>query len=93
MRIPKHPIELVIKILSEVSLSDDSAEDVCHKHGISLNTFKKWKTRYRGLSSEDIQKLNNIIEENFNLKTILAEKELEIHLYREIIRKHAHDYL
>jgi len=89
MIIPKYPVERIIQILSDASLSDNSAEDICHKHGISLSTLKKWKTTYRGLSSGDVHKLNGIIEENSSLKRILAEKELEIHLYREIARKHA----
>lgn len=68
----------------------------CHKHGIYATTYYFWLEKYKshgieGLSSiakkradKDAKKLQ---EENDRLKKLLAEKELELKIKAELLKK------
>ena len=83
----KYPVEKIIQILSEAELPGNSIAEVCRKYNISRSTFDKWKQRFKGLSSEEAKRLKVLEDENMRLKRILAEKELEIQILRDIVKK------
>ena len=53
-------------------------EEVCRKHGISQQTFYRWKSKYGGMSVSDAQKPKTPEDENRRLKKLLAESMLDI---------------
>ena len=53
-------------------------EEVCRKHGISQQTFYRWKAKYGGMSVSDAQKLKTLEDENRRLKKLLAESMLDV---------------
>lgn len=83
----KYPVSKIIQILGEGSLPGNSAAAVCRKYGIAQNTFYRWKQKYGGMSCEEAKRLKVIEDENKRLKKILAEKELEVQLLRDVIKK------
>lgn len=88
-------VEEKLHILQEAEA--ESALSVCRNHGISGNTFYKWKHAYeeagvsglkpkkRGPHSDPEQK--RLEKENERLKKILAEKELELQIKEELLKK------
>ena len=55
--------EQIVKILSSVT-GGTTFSEVCQNHGVSENTFYKWKRKYAGMESDDILKLKDLHSEN-----------------------------
>src|SRR4051794_14668436 len=49
-----------------------STDEVCRRHGISQQTFYRWKAKYGGLRVADAQKLKQTGDENRRLEKLLA---------------------
>ena len=75
----------MVKILREA----DSAPvtDVAKKHGISEQTIYGWRKRYGQLDAQDVKRLRHLESENAKLKKLIAERDLEIDVMKEISRK------
>ena len=71
MRRSRFTEEHIIAILAEQEPGMKTAE-VCRKHGISQNTFYKWKTRLGGLDLSDARRPKSLETENARLKRLLA---------------------
>ena len=61
--------------------------EVAKKHGISDATIYGWRKRYGELETADVKRLRQVEQENARLKKILAERDLEIEVMKEISRK------
>lgn len=64
-----------------------SNADICRKHGISDQTFYKWRQKYGGMQVSDVKKMKTLEEENATLKRILGQKELEITAIKAVLEK------
>ena len=49
-------------------------------------TFHRWRKRYGGTSPKEAKRLKELEKENARLKRLLAEKELDIDLLKEVSR-------
>ncbi len=87
MRRSRFTEEQIIAILAEQELGMKTAE-VCRKHGISPNTFYKWKARYGGLDISDARKLKSLETENARLKRLLADAMLDTMVLKDLLGKH-----
>jgi len=77
--------EQMVKILREADQAP--VADVAKKHGISEATIYGWRKRYGELESSDVKRLRHLEQENAKLKKLVAERDLEIEVMREISRK------
>jgi putative transposase len=75
----------MVKILREADTS--SVTEVAKKHGVSEQTIYLWRKRFGQLEAVDVKRLRQIESENAKLKKLLAERDLEIDLMKEIARK------
>ncbi len=87
MKRTKYPVDKIIQILAEAELPGTSVAEVCRKYSIARSTFDKWRQKYKGLSSDAAKRLKALEEENLRLKRLLAEKELELQVLNDIIKK------
>jgi putative transposase len=76
----------IIAILREQEAGSATAE-VCRRHGISEQTFYRWKAKYRGMTPSDAQKLKGMEDENRRLKKLLAEAMLDVSALKDILGK------
>ncbi len=63
--------------------------EVARELGISEATFHRWRKRYGGTSPQEakrLKELEKLEKENARLKRLLAEKELDIDLLKEVNR-------
>lgn len=86
MRQSRFTEEQIIAILAEQELGMKAAE-VCRKHGISPNTFYKWKARYGGLDVSDVRRLKSLATENARLKRLLADAMLDTMVLKDLLGK------
>lgn len=84
MRRSRFTEEQIIAILAEQERGLKTAE-VCRKHGISPNTFYKWKARYGGLDVSDARRLKSLETENARLKRLLADAMLDNAVLKDLL--------
>ena len=60
---------------------------VAKRHGISEQTIYVWRKRFGGLQSNDVRRLKQLEAENARLKKLVAERDLEIEVMKEIAAK------
>ena len=62
-------------------------DQVCRRHGVSQQTFYRWKAKYGGMSTSDAQKLKALEDENRRLKKLLAESMLDVAALKDLLGK------
>jgi putative transposase len=77
--------EQMVKILREADQSP--VAEVAKKHGISDVTIYAWRKRFGKLEPVDVQRLRHLEQENAKLKRLVAERDLEIEVMKEIAAK------
>ena len=60
---------------------------VAKKHGISEQTIYTWRKRYGVMDADEVKRLRQMEQENARLKKLLAERDLEIEVMKEIAAK------
>jgi len=86
MRKSRFSEEQVIAILAEQEQGMATAE-VCRRHGISQNTFYKWKAKFGGMDVSDARKLKTLESENARLKKLLADAMLDNAVLKDLLGK------
>ena len=61
--------------------------DVAKKHGLSDQTIYAWRKRFGTLEPADVKRLRQLEQENGRLKKMVADRDLEIDVLKEITRK------
>ena len=77
--------EQMVKILREAD--EAPVAEVAKKHGVSDVTIYAWRKRFGKLEAVDVKRLRQIEGENARLKKLLAERDLEIEVMKEVAAK------
>lgn len=77
----------IIGILNEQSQQDQKVAEVCRRHGISEATFYNWRSKYAGMSVDELKRLKELEYENARLKKIVANQSLEIDAIKDLLTK------
>jgi putative transposase len=59
---------------------------VCLSLEVSVQTYQRWRVQYKAMRPEDVARLKTLEKENGRLKRLLAEKELDNDMLREVAR-------
>ena len=78
--------EQIIRILKEVEIGTSVAE-VCRKYGVSEQTVYRWRSKYGGLDTSELQRLRELEAENARLKKIVAQQALDIDTLKDVVSK------
>ena len=77
--------EQMVKILREAD--GTPVADVAKKHGVSEATIYAWRKRFGALEAVDVKRLRALEAENAKLKKLVAERDLEIEVMKEVAAK------
>jgi transposase-like protein len=77
--------EQMVKILREADQAP--VAEVAKRHGISVATIYGWRQRFGKLEATDVKHLRRLEQENARLKKMVAERDLELEVMKEINRK------
>ena len=66
--------EQIIHVLKEAE-AGATVKEVCRRHGISENTFYRWKAKFAGMDVSDVKRLRELEGENAKLKKLLAPRD------------------
>ena len=63
----------------------DRVMEICKTHGVSEQSFYRWRNRFGAMAVSDVRRLRQLEKENGRLKRLLAERELEIDAMKEVV--------
>jgi putative transposase len=77
--------EQIVRIVQESRA--ESAAVVARKHGVSEQTLYNWRKRFGGMEPSQVAELKRLAQENARLKRLVADRDLEIEVMKEIVAK------
>jgi len=79
--------EQIVAILREAESGDKTVAEVARQHGVSEPTIYGWRRKYGGMEQAEVRRLRELEKENVRLKRLLAERDVEIDVIREFLKK------
>jgi putative transposase len=77
--------EQMVTILREAD--EKPVPEVAKKHEISAQTIYGWRKHFGSLEPADVKRLRHLEQENGRLKRLVADRDLELEVLKEITRK------
>lgn len=79
--------EQIVAILQEAQKGEKTIVALCKEKGITQNTFYAWRKKFGGMQSRELQRLRELQKENARLKRLLAERDLDVDILKEVAQK------
>ncbi len=79
--------EQIVAILQEAQRAEKTIVALCKEKGITENTFYAWRKKFAGLQTSEVKRLRELERENARLKRLLAERDLDIDILKELAQK------
>jgi len=86
MRRSRYTEEQIVGLLKEHE-AGVGTEELCRRHGVSQQTFYRWKSKYGGLDAGDAQKMKALEDENRRLKRLVADLALDNAALKDVLSK------
>jgi len=83
----RHTPEQIVRKLREAEVElakGQSIKTVCKKLQITDQTYYRWRKEYGGLQVSQARRLKELEKENGRLKRLVAEKELDLAILKEV---------
>ncbi len=77
--------EQIVAVLRDAEAT--TAVAAARKHGVSEQSIYRWRNKYAGMEVSDVRELKRLRDENTRLKKLLAERDLEVEVMKEIQAK------
>ncbi len=62
-------------------------KEITRRHGISEQTYYRWKSKYGGMEASDVRRLKELEAENARLKKLLAEAHLDNAALKDVVSR------
>ena len=87
MKGKRYSEEQIVGILAEVDKGEKPVSEICRSHGVSDQSYYRWRKKYGGMDTADVRRLKGLEKENSHLKRMLAERDLEIDAMKAVLSK------
>ena len=82
---PRLTAERIIRMLREAEVSGEQVRALCRKPGIAEQTFDRWRRKAGGLELTEAVRLRQLERENARLKKVVAERDVELEVMKELV--------
>ena len=79
--------EQIVALLREAETCGKTVGEVCRAHGISVPTFYVWRRKFGHMPESEVKRLKELEKENVRLKRLLAERDVEVDVLQEFLKK------
>jgi putative transposase len=79
-------VEQNTSILKQADLGTPIAE-LCRIHGVSEQSYYRWKKIYGGMEPSEARELKQLREENVKLKRLVADLSLDKAMLQDVLQK------
>ena len=87
MRKSRFTDEQIVAIVQEGAAGAKTGE-LIRRHGISRETYYKWRRKYGGLKVDEAKRLRSLEDENRRLKRVVADQALNLQVLKDLLGKH-----
>ena len=84
MKTSRFSAEQIVSILNEAAAKETKVVEVCRKHGITEQTYYRWRRAYGGLQVDEAKRLRALEEENRRLKKLVAEQAVDLAMLKDV---------
>ena len=86
MKKKRFSVEQITGILKQAELGTPIAE-LCRAHGVSEQSYYRWKKIYGGMEPSEARELKQLREENIKLKRLVADLSLDKSMLQDVLQK------
>ena len=86
MRKARFKEEQIVRILHQAD-AGQKVLDLCREHGISEQTFYRWRKKYGGLQVSEARRLKQLEDENRRLKKLVADLSLDKEALKDVLSR------
>ena len=79
--------EQIVAILREAESGNKTIAELARQHGVSEPTLYGWRRKYGGMEQAEVRRLRELEKDNARLKRLLAERDLEIDVIKDLLKK------
>ena len=84
MKKSRFSAEQIVAILNEASKKELKVAEICRKHGITEQTYYRWRRAYGGLQVSEAKRLRGLEDENRRLKKLVADLALDNAMLKDV---------
>ena len=86
MKRKRFSVAQITGILKQTELGT-SVQELCRVHGVSEQSFYRWKKIYGGMEPSEARELKQLREENIKLKRLVADLSLDKAMLQDVLQK------
>lgn len=84
MKKSRFTAEQIVGILNDAAKKDAKVIEICRRHGITEQTFYRWRRAYGGLRVSEAKRLRALEDENRRLKRLVADLSLDNAMLKDV---------
>jgi len=84
MKKSRFTAEQIVGILNDAAKKDTKVVEICRRHGITEQTFYRWRRAYGGLQVSEAKRLRALEDENRRLKKLVADLALDNAMLKDV---------
>ncbi len=77
--------EQIIGILHEAAAGGIQIRELSRRHGITEQTFYRWRAKYGGMQVSEARRLKALEDENRRLKRLVADLSLDNAMLKDVV--------